>query len=206
MSISGKTPHQVFVRTKSYRKITLIEVLIAMALIAMIGGVIAINVQGLLREQRFNSSVELVSNQLQTAQNLMVILNSDVKVVIDKNDQQTYSISLQPEKSVSKQFYQTLNQNKSLPGVSSMKFDDEEKNQMTLLFSALSQKTPEGVLELVSDDDESQYFSFPGYPKFIEAQARPAIREEKLNESSILYPAEVRESWQKKLNQKVGKK
>lgn len=62
------------------RYVTLIEMLIALAIIAVGAGLIGINVNKAVKEQRFNGEVSLVVDQLRLAQNLMLILNQDVHV------------------------------------------------------------------------------------------------------------------------------
>lgn len=64
------------------RAMTLMELLIVIAIIALFGGIAAINVGQIIREERYNSEVQLVIDQLRLAQDLMLLIPADVHVVI----------------------------------------------------------------------------------------------------------------------------
>lgn len=58
--------------------LTLVEIMIALTILALIGGVIGININVALKEQRFQTETDLVVETLRIAQDLMLILGSDV--------------------------------------------------------------------------------------------------------------------------------
>jgi type II secretory pathway pseudopilin PulG len=64
---------------------TFIEMMVVMAIIGLVGGVVAININKAMAEQRFRTEVAAIVNQLQLAQNLMLILNQDVRVTFIKD-------------------------------------------------------------------------------------------------------------------------
>lgn len=68
------------VKTLRRRHITLIELLVVLGVLSLVIGVIGFNIHELLIEQRFKNEVKMVVNQLRMAQNLMLIMNSDVRV------------------------------------------------------------------------------------------------------------------------------
>lgn len=62
------------------RAITLVELLIVIGLLAMASGVVGINVVQALKQQRFRTEVEQVTDTFRLAQDLMLILGVDVHV------------------------------------------------------------------------------------------------------------------------------
>jgi type II secretory pathway pseudopilin PulG len=60
--------------------LTLVEILIVIMVLALMGGIIGINVTRALKEQRFRTEVDLLVDTLRLAQNLMLILGADVHV------------------------------------------------------------------------------------------------------------------------------
>ena len=60
--------------------VTLIELLMVIALMIMMAGIIGVNVRKLITEQRFDTEVSLIVDELRLAQNLMLILNYDIHV------------------------------------------------------------------------------------------------------------------------------
>lgn len=57
---------------------TLLEILIAITIITLVGGVVGIGITRALKEQRFRTEVALVVDTLRLAQNMMLILGTDV--------------------------------------------------------------------------------------------------------------------------------
>jgi type II secretory pathway pseudopilin PulG len=68
------------------RFLTFMEMMVVLAIISLIGGVVAINVSKAMTDQRFRSEVAAVVNQLRLAQNLMLILDQDVSVKFTDDD------------------------------------------------------------------------------------------------------------------------
>lgn len=60
--------------------ITLVEILIVMMILALVSGVIGINIMRALKEQRFRTEVGLMVDTMRLAQDLMLILGTDVHV------------------------------------------------------------------------------------------------------------------------------
>lgn len=62
--------------------------MVVLAIISLIGGIVAINVGKAMADQRFRTEVVAVVNQLRLAQNLMLILDQDISVKFaeDNND------------------------------------------------------------------------------------------------------------------------
>lgn len=65
---------------KRKRFFTLVELLLILMILSLIAGLIGININKAIREQRFKTEVSLVVDKLRLAQNLMLILHGDVHV------------------------------------------------------------------------------------------------------------------------------
>ncbi|NGX42103.1 MAG: hypothetical protein K940chlam7_00380 [Chlamydiae bacterium] len=62
------------------RHVTLVEMLIVMAILALMAGVVTINIRRAHQQQRFHTEVDLMVDTLRFAQDLMLLLNTDVHV------------------------------------------------------------------------------------------------------------------------------
>jgi len=71
---------------KNKLQFTLIELLIVLTIIALIAGVVGINIQKALRDQRFKSEVSAFVDRLRLAQDMMLIVDADVHFKIEAND------------------------------------------------------------------------------------------------------------------------
>ncbi|KAF3363253.1 hypothetical protein PHSC3_000143 [Chlamydiales bacterium STE3] len=70
---------------------TLIEVLVALSLIALVSGVFAINIRQLWRQQAFLDEAHIVLNQLRLAQDIMQVMSADVEVGFQKKEETYFS-------------------------------------------------------------------------------------------------------------------
>ena len=83
MNIANATARPFSSSTR--RCLTLVELLIVLAIIAMATGIAAIQVSKAVREQRFRSEVAIVASQLRLAQDLMLMRGSYVTVNFKEN-------------------------------------------------------------------------------------------------------------------------
>lgn len=60
------------------RYLTLIEIMIVMTILALVSGVVGINIFRAVKEQRFRTETDLITDSLRLAQNLMLIMDADV--------------------------------------------------------------------------------------------------------------------------------
>ncbi len=85
--------------------VTLIETLIVISLIALIAGVVGINVVKAMRHQRFHSEVAEFTDRLRLAQNLMLLVQADVHFKIQANEaEKKITYWIEQDKPLSKQF------------------------------------------------------------------------------------------------------
>jgi Tfp pilus assembly protein FimT len=71
------------------RHFTLMEILVVLSLIALISGVVGINIHKVFVDQRFRNEMSLIVDQLRLAQDLMLILDTDLHLIFaeDKKEQ-----------------------------------------------------------------------------------------------------------------------
>lgn len=73
-------------RKLRHKSFTLIEMLMVLSIIALIAGVIGINMQKAFRDQRFKSELAGFVDHLRLAQDLMLIADADVHFKIEANE------------------------------------------------------------------------------------------------------------------------
>jgi type II secretory pathway pseudopilin PulG len=136
-----------------FRYITLLELLIAIALVAMVSGVIAWNVRALFLQQKTLDEMSRVATIVRKAQELMMIANLDSEVVIRRaNDQ--FSVALTPKSSVSPLMAPLLEKSTvTLQQISSITFEDafqdtELSENFSLIFRSKGFLMNRGVLQM----------------------------------------------------------
>ena len=70
---------------------TLLEILLVLSLIALIAGLVGISVHKMYISQRFRNEVSLVVDQLRLAQDMMLILDTDVHVIFSEDKAGNYN-------------------------------------------------------------------------------------------------------------------
>lgn len=145
----------------------MIEVMIVMTLISIVVGVMGFGVNRALNQQSFRSEVVAVIDQLRLSQELMVILNADVRVhFVAESDQ--IKVWLETETGLAKGWERELARSgRELRAVEKITFDDvtlEEEGELTLEFLSGGTVMSKGILSL-SFGDESRHICLPGYPR-----------------------------------------
>lgn len=126
MTITQKRNRHHLASNLRRRAFTLIEMLIVITILALFSGVIAINVAKALREQQFNTEVGLVVERLRFAQNIMLVLNRDVKFKVYKAaKEEGLEVKLEVEGGVSKEWQFAIDRSAIiLKTIHSFLFDD----------------------------------------------------------------------------------
>lgn len=73
------------IKARRRHHLTLVEILLALTIIVMLGGVIAINVRGAVTEQNFHNDVQKVVEELRLSQELMLIAAADITISFEDN-------------------------------------------------------------------------------------------------------------------------
>lgn len=105
---------------------TLIEMLVVITILVIFTGVIGINVAKAMREQQFNTEVGLVVERLRFSQNLMLVMNRDVKVKVrGLRKDEGLELSLEVEGGISKEWQFVIDRAKiNLTTIHYFQFDD----------------------------------------------------------------------------------
>ena len=183
---------------------TLMEMLIVLMIVLLASAAIGINVSKAIRQERFGTATRLILDKLQLAQNMMLILHTDVKVKIsegvdDKNSLRCWIVVDNP---LTLSLKSVLNHNPEIKGITNAAFEDmhsQEKKELpiTLEFLAGGSFMSRGTLHLYDSKDKSmeEIIELPGYPQAIghSAKALQRKREDKYEEhNDILFPKEVK--------------
>lgn len=202
--------------TKAARKqyFTLLEVLTVLLILSFGIGLTGVFVNKMYKEQRFMSETEQVLSHLGMAQDMMLILNTDVKVIFTKEEKnKTFLMRIDVEKPFTSFQQKVIEREITLSTIKSIKFNDKSKNPLTLQFSLGDMS--QGILQLVEQgksDGRVELIVLPGYPSPVNGvmadlstvsdRVRKMKRHLKSEEeteslSEQLFPAEVYEALQK---------
>lgn len=157
---------------------TFIEVMVVLAVIALVGGMAAININKAMQEQRFHAEVSSVLNQLRLAQNLMLILDQDVSVTFrEDRGRQGISYGLQMQCPAIKGWDRELTRApQPLHAIRIVDFKEErdprlqEKGALELKFFSGGLVMSRGELRLATALNPQQsggferYICLPGFP------------------------------------------
>ncbi len=192
-------------RKQNPYRFTLLEMLIVMALIAMTAGLIGFKVADLLEQQRFRAGVDQVVDKLASAQNLMLIFQTDVTVQFESSANGEQLCLIDCDYPLPHQLAKLLNQDQVLKGIKRVSFKDKETNGEinSLKFSSLRSQLPEGVLLLSGYNDLRQ--EGPMYRELaLSGQMSPIALKPKPDtafkkpESAAVYPSDLRAEWKLK--------
>ncbi len=188
----------------SSRAVTLIEVLIAVAVLGLLSGVVALNVRNAINTQRFYDDVQKVVDRFRLAQDLMIITESDCQVVFERRDEVVYC-TLRVVGKVTDGLHSLIGKEIALSSIQGFWFDEVESTGMStqrsegvvaIDFFALGKETTRGRIELSSlrerEGGNRRWIALPGYPTYLESQAAlpdlQPIDTANQNRSIELYP------------------
>jgi len=164
---------------------TLLEIMIVFTILSVIGGLIVINVNKALNEQRFRTEVSLVVDELRLAQDLMLILGTDVHFKVSEGkDSKELLYWLEFDYPLPKQWEHELKRkHKGLRTIHLVDFHDQvtnehTKGQLDVRFMSGGMVMSRGVM-LLSESSEnppphnalSRYIILPGHPSPIFSQS-----------------------------------
>lgn len=180
------------------RFLTLLEMVIVIGILAIMATLVTFNIAGMFREQRFRTSVELVLDRMQLAQNVMLILNSDVEIAFDKNEDEQYICTIDVEKPLPKHLAGIVAQSLTLDGIETITFNDST-DEITLKYQALKKEIPRGVLIMRSGEDLQANIPIYGYPHPVTLSDQEKLSPDDLqNGDADAYPKEVEKRWKEK--------
>ena len=181
--------------------------MIVMALLALAAGAVGFNLINMLKEQRFRTGVSIVTDHLQTAQEIMLVLSTPVKVVIQKNKDQTISLTTKVDIPLNTPLARYIKSSNKIVGINSLSFNDGQstrREEIEILFYPSGRRMTRGVLLLSaypSTTDNGllkQIIILPGYPAPIQLGGEFPKEENIYEESEALYPKELRDEYLQK--------
>lgn len=154
---------------------TLLELMIVLAIVALISGIVGINVSKAVREQHFRAEVDLVVNQLRLAQEMMLLFNADVVMNIARNSDSSFSYQLQFPNGLPKNWGNIIKgEHQPLTYISAITFDTHTQfsggnNDLDIKFGDKGIKMSRGVLRLATTSSMfngtlERFICLPGYP------------------------------------------
>lgn len=142
------------IKKASKRYLTVLELLIVFAILAVAGGAIAFNVRAFYMQQQALTEMSRVSSLLSSAQELMMIAHLDATVEFALDSEEHLTVSIVPQSSVPF-FLQTFitNSTTRLPFIEKITFEDAFQdtvltNEMQLWFAAKGFRMNRGVLKM----------------------------------------------------------
>lgn len=170
------------------RLFTLVEILLVIGIIVLITGVTGVNIRRLYLEQKYTTEVNLIVDTLRIAQDLMMILQTDVTVNFKKNDKESIiEYAIQFDKPPSKQWVNILTKkHPPLKTIKTLVFDavsapiGSPKDGITLNFFSRGTVMSKGILRISPYADEheigplNRFICLKGYPAPINVQTEKA--------------------------------
>lgn len=181
---------------------TLLELLIVLFIISFSIILTGVKIKDIYREQRFFSEAQQVLSHLAMAQDLMLIMDTDVQVKIasDKESDQM-QMWLEVEKPIEEPWARLIERKVSLTAIQSLEFEENRVQDLMLQFSF--GRMSKGKLILLEEDknknrrDENEPRQFEiellGYPSPLGAKKSSSKEQTKAERSELLYPVEVYE-------------
>lgn len=172
--------------------VTLLEMLIAIAILALIGGLFAMNINYALINQRFHAEVGQVVDELRIAQDLMLVFGTDVHLIFT-TDKEKGGIKyyLQLETKIPDQWEKViLRPRKNLKTILGVFFNDLNNpspttGQIDIRFLSGGSVMSKGEMRLATSDQDNppegvlqSYICFPGHPSpIISLDRKPDCKE-----------------------------
>lgn len=152
------------------RPVTLVELLLVLMVLTMVGGLVAINIRRAYQEQAFRAEVATVVDSLRLAQDLMLILDSDVHVYFAANPQGILSW-VETEKRLTPNWERELKRKRTLLKAIHLVEMEQKEAILDVQFLSGGSVMSKGVLGLYSSSNKFQPGVFvssiclPGIPQ-----------------------------------------
>ena len=182
--------------------LSLIEIFIVLSLLALVAGSVGFNGLKLVQKEKFRSGVHRIVEQLQVAQDIMLILDTDVRIEfenvesVNKSSSPGILVTFHSEASLSDSF-KKITYPLETDLVESVQFETdfgEVLDDFSIKFYSGGSKMSRGVLSLKAKGEEmTRYIHLGGYPHPISSTSEERIEEREELSSYDLYPREVLE-------------
>ena len=160
------------------KPVTLIEIMIVMLILSLVSLVVVIGINKMIVDQKFNTEVSLIVNELRLAQDLMMVLKVDVHLIFEENHvHKGIDYGLEIDAPLQQNLKNEIQKRKKmLKTIKGVFFKDElEKKEVSgrldIKFLSGGAIMSKGIIQLLSTDDEKNkdkglqnYISLLGYP------------------------------------------
>lgn len=157
--------------------VTLLEILIVIAILAMAAGIVSIGVSRSLVDQRFRNEVGMIVEELRLAQDLMLVLGTDVKVKFAEDpghDKINFWMELETKVSDSLQ-QEILKKHHQLKTIRGFTFRDENATEVVegateVRFFSKGAVMSRGIIHMATSSESREsnvleaYIPLAGYP------------------------------------------
>lgn len=182
---------------RKLRYFTLIEVLVALIVVALVSGIFALNIQNLWRQQAFLDDSNLILSQLRLAQDIMQIMETDVEVSFQEKDGTV--ISKIVPKSPPPMLAQTMANQSALvlSTIGPIQFEDINGNilekEFALTFFSRGFVMNHGTLQFgpKNSKDPTTAIQFHGYPEPLSLQTIESINATPLDQDQLERITEI---------------
>ena len=195
------------------RPFTLLEILVVFLVLSLGISLTAVKVRALYLEQRFLSESRQVLGQLVMAQDLMLIMDTDVFVKFSSTPGHgNFTLQLEVDKPMTEQWTRLIERKIELSAIQAVEFDHQKRTELILQFSLGNMSV--GKLTLFearkgrdSHDGLGKFeIDLVGYPSPIGTSGASMDARDRTVKSGHLYPYDVHEELYEKKIQKNGKK
>lgn len=159
--------------------ITLIEMLIVIIILSIASGIVAISINKAIVDQRFRTEVGLIVDEMRLAQDLMLILGTDVHLhFAEAKDKQGIEYWLELETKLPQNVQREVQRKKKvLKTIKGVFLEDEllweiKESHIDVKFLSNGAVMSKGIMRLASSDDErvpkgtlESFICLAGYPK-----------------------------------------
>jgi type II secretory pathway pseudopilin PulG len=165
------------------RRMTFIEMVVVMAILSLVAGVIGVNISRSMQEQRFRTEVSQVMDKLRLAQNLMLILDEDIRVYFNKVEE-GISCGLMFQCTQNAGWGKEINRPQLLTAVRRVDFkgvgEDLGKGDFALNFLSGGMVMSQGILKLTTGKNrlysDRRYVCLPGFPaSLVSVEKKPNL-------------------------------
>lgn len=150
-------PQKNFFGVRSVLYVTLIELLIVMAILSLAGGAIAIGISRAMVDQKFRTEVSRFVDELRFAQDLMLVLRTDVRLYV-KEEEKDILYWLELETPIQDSLKKQVLEKRKLKVIRGFVFEDKfqpskEKGQVDIKFLSRGMAMSRGMVGLATSSD-----------------------------------------------------
>lgn len=163
--------------------VTLLELLVVIAILALASGIVAVSINKAVVDQRFRTEVGMIVDELRLAQDLMLILGTDVRVYFQETkDQEGIEFWLELDTIIPKEIEREVAKRRyQLKTIKGVFFEDElltevHEGKMDVKFLSNGSVMSKGIMRLATSDSEKaqkgileNYICLRGYPTTIKS-------------------------------------